>query len=164
MLVTSVHRSKGLEWPHVILTELADGKFPAFSGKSPSPETLEEERRLFYVAMTRAQEKLTLVAPWDRELSKSMKDKKGATLQRGTMYASRFLYEANLQLSREMGNAIHKGESPRVGYTAMPTKVADRYLQDLETARNEPEAPVLDRAGRRVAPISADSPFTPSLF
>lgn len=164
LLLTSVHRSKGLEWPHVILPELADGKFPSFTGKNPSPEVLEEERRLFYVAMTRAQEKLTLISPWDRNLKISMSEKKGSTLDKGTMYASRFLYEANIILAREMGNALHKDESPRTGYAALPTEIAERYLNDVEAARAAPKEPVVDRTGRRVPQISADAPFTPSLF
>lgn len=164
VLVTSVHRSKGLEWPHVILTELADGKFPAFSGKNPSPEVLEEERRLFYVAMTRAKEKLTLVAPWDRNLTASMKEKKGVTPDHVQMYASRFLYEANLTLAREMGIALHKNESPRTGYAALPTQIAERYLKDVEAERSAPKEPALDKSGRRMPQISADAPFTPSLF
>lgn len=163
VLVTSVHRSKGLEWPHVILTELADGKFPSFSGKNPAPEVLEEERRLFYVAITRCKERLTLVAPWDRNLTASMKDKKGVIPERVQLYASRFLYEANLTLSREMGIAMHKNESPRTGYAALPTQIAERYLNDVEAERAAPASAPTDNAGRRIQ-IAADAPFTPSLF
>lgn len=162
VLVTSLHRSKGLEWPHVILTELADGKFPAFSGKNPSPDLLEEERRLFYVGMTRAKERLSLVAPWDRSLTASMKEKKGSTPDHAQMYASRFLYEANIMLSREMGIALHKNESPRIGYAALPTQVAERYLGDVEAERSAPQDAV-DKGGGRFK-LSADAPFTPSLF
>jgi DNA helicase-2/ATP-dependent DNA helicase PcrA len=163
VLVTSVHRSKGREWPHVILTELADGKFPSYSGKNPSPEVLEEERRLFYVGMTRAIEKLTLVAPWDRNLTVSMKEKKGLVLERGQMYASRFLYEANITLSREMGIALHKNEPIRSGYAALPTAIAERYLKDVEAERTAPQIATTDSSGRRIQ-IAADAPFTPSLF
>jgi DNA helicase-2/ATP-dependent DNA helicase PcrA len=54
----TVHASKGLEFPVVIIAGLADGIFP--SRKSAD---LEEERRLFYVALTRAKDHLILTYP-----------------------------------------------------------------------------------------------------
>ncbi len=52
----TVHAAKGLEYPVVFVTGLEDGVFPHFSSKEGT--LLEEERRLFYVAMTRAKERL----------------------------------------------------------------------------------------------------------
>jgi len=73
VLVSTVHQAKGLEWPIVILPMLANRRFPL----SPSPHgtsfpdaiavrygtSLEDERRLFYVAATRAKERLFLIDP-----------------------------------------------------------------------------------------------------
>ncbi len=57
--IMTVHASKGLEFPVVFIAGLEEGIFP--SGKSfEDMEQLEEERRLFYVAVTRAKEKLIL--------------------------------------------------------------------------------------------------------
>ncbi|HPS65388.1 MAG TPA: 3'-5' exonuclease, partial [Ignavibacteria bacterium] len=53
----SIHSSKGLEFPVVFITGLEDGLFPVSSAYN-SQDDLEEERRLFYVASTRAQKKL----------------------------------------------------------------------------------------------------------
>lgn len=53
----SIHASKGLEFPVVFVTGLEDGLFPVSSAYN-SQEEMEEERRLFYVASTRAQKKL----------------------------------------------------------------------------------------------------------
>ncbi|TLU86188.1 MAG: ATP-dependent DNA helicase PcrA [Chlorobium sp.] len=53
----TVHAAKGLEFPVVFITGLEERLFPL---NSYEPEELEEERRLFYVAMTRAQEKIFL--------------------------------------------------------------------------------------------------------
>ncbi len=50
----SVHRSKGLEWPHVYVAGLNEMILPHAKGDA------EEERRLAYVAMTRARDVLTL--------------------------------------------------------------------------------------------------------
>jgi DNA helicase-2/ATP-dependent DNA helicase PcrA len=60
--LTSVHQAKGLEWRAVFIIWAADGKFP-------SPRSLrdaegeEEERRLWYVALTRARDQLYITYP-----------------------------------------------------------------------------------------------------
>jgi len=56
----TVHSSKGLEFPVVFLTGLEDGLFPLYRALD-SNETLEEERRLFYVGVTRAMHKVYLM-------------------------------------------------------------------------------------------------------
>lgn len=56
----TLHSAKGLEFPVVIITGLEDGLFP-ISRTFDHPEDLEEERRLFYVGLTRAQEKVYLL-------------------------------------------------------------------------------------------------------
>jgi DNA helicase-2/ATP-dependent DNA helicase PcrA len=54
----TIHSSKGLEFPIVFITGLEEGMFPHI--KSIDEDNLEEERRLFYVAITRAKKLLTL--------------------------------------------------------------------------------------------------------
>ncbi len=58
----TVHASKGLEFDYVFVAGLEDGLFPSknFGSKNKSKEETEEERRLFYVAVTRARKKLFL--------------------------------------------------------------------------------------------------------
>ena len=62
LVLSTVHSAKGQEWDAVHILNVADGNFPSeFStGKS---EQIEEERRLLYVAMTRAKNDLHLIAP-----------------------------------------------------------------------------------------------------
>ena len=55
----TIHSAKGLEFPAVYVVGMEEGIFPGSSAQY-DPEELEEERRLCYVAMTRAKEKLTL--------------------------------------------------------------------------------------------------------
>jgi DNA helicase-2/ATP-dependent DNA helicase PcrA len=57
-----VHSAKGQEWEAVYLLNVSDGNFPNefAAGK---PEQIEEERRLLYVAMTRAKTSLELISP-----------------------------------------------------------------------------------------------------
>jgi DNA helicase-2/ATP-dependent DNA helicase PcrA len=83
MVLSSVHQAKGLEWRAVLVVWLADGRFPSAQALRDR-DGEEEERRLFYVACTRAKDELALCfplvgAPRDRE--------------RVVMKASRFLEE-----------------------------------------------------------------------
>lgn len=57
--LASLHAAKGLEWDAVFLVGLADGTLPIQQARD-SPEAVEEERRLFYVGVTRAREHLWL--------------------------------------------------------------------------------------------------------
>ena len=56
----TLHSAKGLEYPVVFITGLEEGLFPGFRSQD-DPEAMEEERRLFYVGMTRAMEKLFIL-------------------------------------------------------------------------------------------------------
>ncbi len=62
LVLSTIHSAKGMEWDTVYLLNVVDGSFPSefATGK---PALIEEERRLLYVAMTRAQNDLLLVAP-----------------------------------------------------------------------------------------------------
>jgi len=62
LVLSTVHSAKGQEWDAVYVLNVADGNFPSefATGK---PAMIEEERRLLYVAMTRAKQSLSLIAP-----------------------------------------------------------------------------------------------------
>jgi DNA helicase-2/ATP-dependent DNA helicase PcrA len=81
----TVHLAKGLEYPVVFLTGLEEGLFP-IGGGNATPDDLEEERRLCYVGITRARERLYMTYAATRRLF-------------GQVYAnlpSRFILEAKL--------------------------------------------------------------------
>jgi hypothetical protein len=62
LVLSTIHSAKGQEWDAVFLLNVADDNFPSeFS--TGRPELIEEERRLLYVAMTRAKTDLHLIAP-----------------------------------------------------------------------------------------------------
>jgi len=61
LTLSTIHSAKGLEWRVVFLIWAADGRFPG--PMSVAPEELEEERRLMYVASTRARDELYLTYP-----------------------------------------------------------------------------------------------------
>ncbi len=80
----TVHASKGLEFEDVFVVDLMDGRFPNHKLMNRSGGALEEERRLFYVAVTRAKDRLSLsYAKYDRVKKIDFKP-------------SPFLYEAGL--------------------------------------------------------------------
>ena len=62
VVLSSIHQAKGLEWSRVIVMGLSEGRFPNYRSTA-TEEGLEEERRLFYVAVTRAKNEIALVYP-----------------------------------------------------------------------------------------------------
>ncbi|MBQ0943288.1 UvrD-helicase domain-containing protein [Ideonella sp. 4Y16] len=95
--LTTLHASKGLEWPHVMLAGVNEGILPFKSdGEDMTPERLEEERRLMYVGITRAQRTLVV--------STLRRRKKGRDTVQGV--PSRFIAEMKLS---EAGS----GEDPK---------------------------------------------------
>jgi len=63
----TLHTAKGLEFPSVFIVGMEDGVFPHMRSLG-DPNELEEERRLAYVGITRAQDKLYLTSAWSRML------------------------------------------------------------------------------------------------
>lgn len=89
--LSSVHQAKGLEWQVVFVVWMTDGMFPS-SRSLESDENIEEERRLFYVAVTRAKDELYLTYPHLR-----LNAGYGEMIQR----PSRFLQEVPADLLEE---------------------------------------------------------------
>ncbi|HXV18583.1 MAG TPA: ATP-dependent helicase, partial [Candidatus Omnitrophota bacterium] len=65
VVLSTIHQAKGLEWKAVFVIGLSEGQFPHAKSMENENE-LEEERRLFYVASTRAKEELILIHPMTR--------------------------------------------------------------------------------------------------
>lgn len=62
IVLSTIHQAKGLEWKRVFIIHACEGSFP-HKRSYGDPQGLEEERRLFYVAVTRAQHHLTITYP-----------------------------------------------------------------------------------------------------
>jgi DNA helicase-2/ATP-dependent DNA helicase PcrA len=62
LILSTIHSAKGQEWRAVFVLNAVDGCIPSDMGTGTSEE-IEEERRLLYVAMTRARDRLTLLVP-----------------------------------------------------------------------------------------------------
>jgi DNA helicase-2/ATP-dependent DNA helicase PcrA len=94
----TLHTAKGLEFPVVFLTGMEDGVFP-HTRSLGDPDELEEERRLCYVGITRARERLYLCHAWSRMLF-------GAT---DYYPPSRFLSEIPEELTHVLGAGAERG-------------------------------------------------------
>jgi DNA helicase-2/ATP-dependent DNA helicase PcrA len=96
----TLHTAKGLEFPVVFLTGMEDGVFP-HSRALGDPDELEEERRLCYVGITRARERLYLCHAWSRMIF-------GAT---DYYPPSRFLSEIPEELMQVLGAGAERGRT-----------------------------------------------------
>jgi DNA helicase-2/ATP-dependent DNA helicase PcrA len=62
VVLSTIHQAKGLEWKYVMIIGLRDGDFPHYKSLDDQNQ-IEEERRLFYVAVTRARDELSMLYP-----------------------------------------------------------------------------------------------------
>ena len=102
VVMMTMHAAKGLEFPHVFLVGLEEGLFPG-SRSLGDPEEMEEERRLCYVAITRAKQSLTICYARQRMLY-------GRTT---TNIASRFVDEIPLECVEKIEQPKPKYDQPR---------------------------------------------------
>lgn len=108
--ITTVHRSKGLEWPVVVLPRLCETQFP--HERKNQPTDMQSERRLFYVAITRATRHLVLVVPSDDLLERAIAERRSEiplSIFGDKARASRFVYETNIAPSVVLAKDIHSG-------------------------------------------------------
>ena len=73
LVLSTVHSAKGMEWDTVYVLNVVDGSFPSEFATGRA-ELIEEERRLLYVAMTRARNELQLCVPLKFPLSQQPKN------------------------------------------------------------------------------------------
>ena len=119
LTLSTIHSAKGLEWHAVFVLSVIEGRFPS-SYSLLNSEELEEERRLFYVAVTRAKGRLYLIAPLTVYVPGE-----GRTFAK----LSRFLQEVPKGLYVEYGKQeepIAKAQKEEKGASInMPFKVGD---------------------------------------
>ena len=107
VVLMTLHSAKGLEFPAVFLVGMEEGVFP-HSRALTEPVELEEERRLAYVGITRAQQRLFLAHAWSRQLFGS------------TNYnpPSRFIDEIPAELIEQTGAVSGRSSYGRQSYRA----------------------------------------------
>lgn len=130
----TIHNSKGLEFPVVFLTGVEDDIFPGSKKVLFNPEELEEERRLCYVAITRAEEKLYITHAKTRFMYGEMSAK----------VKSRFIEELPLELL-EMDKSAKKEVLPqsKLGQqkeklTGFKNIISHADLKKVQTIKNSP--------------------------
>lgn len=138
--LATFHAAKGLEYDNVFIVGLNDAEFP------PSPptnsasstfdkidanddESMEEERRLFYVGITRAKQQLHLFVPKDEMLVKWLNSAWYST-PKDSPVASRFVYELGLTEYEKVGQSIYRNSEIKDGQTF--NKLAKWYLSELK--------------------------------
>ncbi len=172
VVMMTLHAAKGLEFPYVFLVGMEEGIFPHVRAQS-DPDELEEERRLAYVGITRAQQKLHVSHAWSRSLFGS------------TQYnpPSRFLDEIPSELQDQKGNVSGRssygrqsyrerdgasGDSSRSGsgagasgsggaYRSRWTDQDDAQSREAAAAHRERVVDAAMAAGKRLAPQPANS-------
>src|SRR2546428_2360114 len=115
----TLHTAKGLEFPVVMITGLEDGLFPHSRSIMEAPQ-LEEERRLFYVGMTRAEHKLYLTSTRFRRYFGNMDQQ--------VSEPSRFLAEVPQELIEEVGDRRRK---PAMKYEGSSYNTVDAVMKVL---------------------------------
>ncbi len=119
VVLSTLHASKGLEWPHVILAGVNEGLLPFKTDDDDmTPERLQEERRLMYVGITRAQKTLVV--------STLRRRKKGRDTIAGI--PSRFIAEMKL-------NQAPAGEDPKERLKRLRAELA------AKAAAGQPDRP-----------------------
>lgn len=140
--LTSIHRVKGREWDWVLLSGLEDAAFPG--QRAEDEQQLAEERRLFYVALTRARQQLHLVLPdMDALTPLWQQGQLGTSAGRNC----RFVAESHLPLCQRLADYLQvpSGVPP----AARDRQLANAYLQAIG-AGFELRGPVAAAQGRSV--------------
>jgi DNA helicase-2/ATP-dependent DNA helicase PcrA len=145
----TLHNAKGLEFPVVFITGLEDGLFP-LARAFDDPPLMEEERRLFYVGITRAQQALSLTYAEERrrsgEITRSRASSflsvipKGMVDERSTVKARS---TGRAVLSSMFGNTF--GRARRSGFDS-PATFDDDTFSHVPAARRRAGTPIERRA------------------
>jgi DNA helicase-2/ATP-dependent DNA helicase PcrA len=119
--ITSIHKAKGREWPIVILPEVNARFYPYHpEGDLTRPTSEDSERRLLYVAMTRAREHLVLLTPADRSENPD----------------SPFVNDLRWLGSTDLAHALTDRSDELTLSDNMDTHMVSRYLNAVESPLN----------------------------
>lgn len=114
VLISTVHGAKGLEWPFVAVAGVNEEDFPYYSRDNPlTDDRLEEERRLFYVAITRSKEQLLVLHDG------------------GSHRPSRFIAESAWQDSMQVAASLTHANPSATQVTVTAPALVQRYLTRL---------------------------------
>lgn len=143
ILISTVHGAKGLEWPLVSVAGVNEEDFPHYSRDNPlTDQRLEEERRLFYVAITRAQEELLLLHDG------------------GEHRPSRFIAESAWRDCQRVANLLQAdGTENTQPLSVSSPSLVKRYLEQL--GREDIDVAAANVVDEQKAPYAAQARFYP---
>lgn len=121
LTLSTVHSAKGLEWDAVHVIHAVDGAFPSDMALS-SADGLDEEQRLFYVAVTRARDTLRVYTP-----ARMPTHPTGFGARQMIAKASRFLSDG----ARAVMDVAHQPAAAPITVSNVPARVAVPLLDDL---------------------------------
>lgn len=125
--IGSIHKSKGEEWDIVFVPGLSCVSFPA------DYADIQADRRLCYVAFTRAAKYLYICHPEDQEFSESLAisnwdgERKKSTV-------SRFLWESKISISKYAADCINKNTQPSPNVNSKNPSIVNRYFKNVVTS------------------------------
>jgi len=125
--LSTIHSAKGLEWHTVFIIYLAEGHLPNYRSLEDS-SAIEEERRLFYVAATRARENLFLLKPRVDRSSRNYSSGAGPVFTQ----ASRFLEESDILDKYAATEGDEADSLPTAGSNRHGDKKFWKIIEDFE--------------------------------
>ena len=150
----TVHNAKGLEFPVVFISGLEDGLFP-LARAYDEPAQLEEERRLFYVGITRAERKLYLTYAEERRRNGELLACKPSSFLEAIPEA--LLEKRNTVKVRSSGRAFMRGASYTYGRNdRRSARGAARFGDEDAFTESFPPSAAMRRPG---TPVSRHAPF-----
>ena len=142
----TLHTAKGLEFPQVFIVGMEDGIFPSFMSLG-DPDQLEEERRLAYVGITRAEEQLHL------------------TLAQSRWIYGQQQYNTPSRFLREIPDELLDDRSPKSGHkisSSAPVTHSTDHREDKEDKRAERRERARERVIEKAIAAGQHQPTTPS--
>ncbi|MBQ7725508.1 MAG: ATP-binding domain-containing protein, partial [Clostridia bacterium] len=139
VVLMTVHAAKGLEFEHVFLVGMEEGVFPGNQSIYAGEAEIEEERRLAYVAITRAKKTLTVTNAYTRMIfgmtgrnapSRFLEEIPGDLCERSGMMVRSFLrerrdgFEENANFTRRASNSVHTAQKGNAGNFAPGQRVS----------------------------------------
>jgi DNA helicase-2/ATP-dependent DNA helicase PcrA len=125
LTLSTIHSAKGLEWRAVHIIHAADGNLPSDMALADN-DGIEEERRLLYVALTRARDSLTVTYPLRYHIPRRGRDDR-----HNLAPLSRFLEPVREQFDQHATGPVRPGLDPRIDARVTITDEVDTLLEGL---------------------------------
>jgi DNA helicase-2/ATP-dependent DNA helicase PcrA len=148
----TIHLAKGLEFPHVFIVGMEDDLFPSAMNMNSRAE-LEEERRLFYVALTRAEKQATLTYTQSRYRWGKLNDAEPSRFltEIAPSYVENRVVESKYEFKPLVDPSIFGDNQPKIRFKKPPTKsTPKRVPKNLKSVSTSSKSPAVELAGLEV--------------